>query len=331
MSPQRSIAVDVGICIHNGGENITGLLDAIMSQRMKSYFINRVIIVSSGSTDGTNKIIESFASRNSKIQLVREDRRQGKASAINRFLENSSTEIAILESGDTLPLPGCYEALLEPFRNSKVGMTGARPVPVNGHGNLMGNVVKLLWETHGQIAVKNPKLGELVAFRRLFRTIPTDTVADEAFIEYIVKSKNMELRFVPDAVVLNRGPEKLTDYIEQRRRVFIGHMQLKDRYGYQTSTMNPGLMISAVLEELSTNPLPTLFYALVAAGLETHARVSAFINYRLKHIVPYIWRTISSTSNTIPKSTVVPPFNDRQRTIHEEEEEEEGKQTSTCL
>ena len=42
----------------------------------------------------------------------------------------------------------------------------------------------------------------------------------------------------PDAVVLNKGPETVDDFLKQRRGIFAGHIYLKETLGYKVSTMS---------------------------------------------------------------------------------------------
>ena len=58
-------------------------------------------------------------------------------------------------------------------------------------------------------------MGEMVAFR----ADPVDrvselSIADEASIEDVVRSKGYELAYLPDAIVTNHGPDSLKEYFD---------------------------------------------------------------------------------------------------------------------
>ena len=54
----------------------------------------------------------------------------------------------------------------------------------------------------------DPRLGELVAFRKVLDSIPPDVAMDEAFVEALVIQRGLQVRYAPDAVVYNMGPTR---------------------------------------------------------------------------------------------------------------------------
>ena len=67
----------------------------------------------------------------------------------------------------------------------------------------MGYSSHFLWSMHHTLALHSPKLGELVAFRRVVGAIPKDTAVDEAAIEAAVKRSGYAIRYAGDAIVFN--------------------------------------------------------------------------------------------------------------------------------
>ena len=87
------ISVSIGIPAYNEEKNIGRLLTAILNQ--KTYYVNidEVVVISSGSTDRTNIIVDDFVRKDSRIVLIKQRRREGKASAINEFLKVTRNEV----------------------------------------------------------------------------------------------------------------------------------------------------------------------------------------------------------------------------------------------
>ena len=106
-----------------------------------------------------------------------------------------------------------------------------------------------MWRLHHKIALIEPKLGEMIAFRNIIKEIPQNTAVDEASIESIMREKNYKLQYVPDAVVNNKGPENIRDFLKQRRRIAAGHLYLIHKQKYKVSTHSPARIISVLLEE----------------------------------------------------------------------------------
>jgi len=181
------ISVSVGICAYNEERDIGRLLERLLNQKTDIVDIREIIVVSSGSTDRTDEIVKAFSKRDSRVKLVTQPRRMGKASAVNEFLKRASGDVCVLESADTIPAQDAVEKLCRPFLDPRVGMTGGRPIPLNDEGTFIGFVGRLLWWLHHRISVRNPKLGELIAFRRVISSIPEDVVVDECYIEAVIK------------------------------------------------------------------------------------------------------------------------------------------------
>ena len=218
----------VGIMAYNEETNIGPLLEALAQQRLKSVDIAEIIVVASGCTDRTEAIVRDYCRKDDRVKLLVQGSREGKSSAINLLLWNTSQEIVVLESADTLPRPDTIEALVSPFADPSVGMTGGRPVPTNDPTSFMGFAAHLLWQLHHRVSLRKPKMGELIAFRRYFRQIPHRSAVDEASIEPLIKGQGLRLLYVPEAVVLNKGPETVSDFFKQRQRIFAGHLYVKD-------------------------------------------------------------------------------------------------------
>jgi len=238
---------------YNEEANIGLLLDALLTQETKAVEINHIIVVSSGSTDRTNEIVNQFAENNPKVELLIEECRKGKASAINLFMRCVKDEIVVLQSADTLPEKNTIEALVSPFDDPKIGMVGGHAIPVNKLNTFFGFGINMLWELHHKICLYRPKMGELIAFRNIFRHIPNETAVDEASIEPLIVGQGLLLHYAPNAIVRNRGPETVRDYIKQRRRIFTGHIYIKDTLGYKVSTLNGFRILWIYLR--SMNPL----------------------------------------------------------------------------
>ena len=279
---------------YNEEANIARLLGSLLRQELVHARLKEIFVVASGCTDRTEAIVRDFMKDDPRIRLITQDRRKGKASAINLFLSAASGDICVLESADTVPEQGTLDKLVAPFEISSVGMTGARPVPVNSAGNFIGYTVNLMWSLHHRISLVTPKLGEFVAFRSFVREIPDDTAVDEACIEAIVTEAGHELCYVSDAVVRNKGPENIRDFIRQRRRIAAGHEHLLREQKYQVSTLNSGKILKILIQEQSWNLRDTI-WTMGAVLLEATARALGSFDFHIRKKVPFIWDVSLST------------------------------------
>ncbi len=284
----------IGIIVFNEEANIGKLLDALLSQELHHIQIKEIIVVSSACTDGTDNIVKKYESENKKIKLITEPERKGKSSAINKFIAASKSDYLIIESGDTIPAKDTVEKLILPFKEPEIGMTGGRPKPENDPRSFIGYCVNLLWNLHHEMALISPKLGEMVAFRRIFEQIPDESAVDEASIEAIMHNNGLKLKYIPDAIIHNKGPENLKDFIIQRRRIETGHLWLKQMQKYSVSSQNSGLLINLALKEIKRNP-EKIFFLIGTAIIEIWSRFLGWFDFKIKKKNPFKWDIAGST------------------------------------
>jgi biofilm PGA synthesis N-glycosyltransferase PgaC len=282
------IRCSVGITAHNEEANIGQLLEAMLAQELDKVEISEIIVVASGCTDCTEEIIHSYVKRDPRIRLFVQEKREGKTSAVNVFLQNACESICVLESGDTLPKEDSVENLVRMFEDPAVGMTGAHKVPVNVPGHIIGYLSHLRLKMEHQLCLEIPRLGEMIAFRKVFDRIPPDVAMDEAFVEALVIRRGLQVRYAPDAVVFNMGPETLGDFIKQRRRNYAGHLHLKEKYGYKVSSLDSGRVFRLAVSE-AWGAIRLLWTLFALASVEYFSRALGAYDYYIKKKRHEVW------------------------------------------
>ncbi|MDD1747194.1 MAG: glycosyltransferase [Methanomassiliicoccales archaeon] len=288
--------VSVGVCAYNEGKNIGACLESLAQQQLRGFEVIEIIAVSSGSTDDTDEVIKGFEAKDHRIRLSRQEKREGKNSAINLFMSLSKGDILVLANADNRLAPGALQALLDPFEDEEVGVTGGHPVPVNGKDSVVGFAVNMLWDMHHRVALAYPKVGELMAFRRLDQRLPTCTQSDEDIIRMELEKKGFSTVYAPQAIVHNKGPEHLRDFVKQRTRVNIGEKYMKRLFDHQVPTWDSRLLFQAYISFLKDNK-GSLTKALAAMGLEAYARVYATVYVALDKGDKAVWQQVSSTKD----------------------------------
>ena len=296
MDQTSKLTCSLGVFAYNEADNIIPLLTALCSQQLSRAEIAEIIVVSSASTDGTDELVRAFAESHRQVRLIRQARREGKSSAINLFLAEASSHILMVISGDVIPAPTTIEKLAVALADPKVGASGGRPVPVNPTKTFMGYAVHLLWRLHHRMALISPKLGEMIAFRRLMDSIPADSAVDEASIEAIVRSRGLKLRYIPDAIISNKGPTNLPDFIKQRRRIQNGHLWLKKTQDYNVVSQDGGTLLRILFEEIREYPASAP-KVLAVMALEFYCRLLGAWDFYAKGRNPFAWDIARSTKN----------------------------------
>ncbi len=292
MNQSDKIRCSVGITAHNEEANIGRLLEAMLDQQLQEVEISEIIVVASGCTDNTCDIVRDFESSQPRIKLLIQDQREGKVSAVNLFLKHAREEICVLESGDTLPGEETVENLVKMFRDPQVGMTGAHKVPVNVPDQVVGYLSHLRLTLEHSLCLEIPRLGEMIAFRKVFEQIPPDVAMDEAFVEALMIKRGLQVRYAPDAMVYNMGPETFGDFVRQRRRNYAGHLHLKRKYGYRVSSLDNTRVARLAFSEAwrAVRHTVRLLYVLVAlASIEVYSRILGSYDYYVKRDKQVVW------------------------------------------
>ncbi len=283
----------MGIMAHNEEANIGRLLARVRESRLNDVEIAEIIVVASGCTDGTEDVVRAAAVLDPRICLISQPTREGKASAMNLFIQHASSDVLVLSSADLLPGEDTLERLVAPFADPEIGMTASRPEPVNDPATFMGFAAHLLWDLHHEMNLSGFKAGELVAFRKVFERIPPHTAVDEASVEPLIRGQGYAVRYVPEAIVYNKGPDTVEDFLRQRRRIYAGHLEMQRQLGYSVSTMSGTKIAGLLLRHLDWRPKQFLWTCRVVA-MEVYGRFLGRRDFksRRSHTV---WEIASTT------------------------------------
>jgi glycosyltransferase involved in cell wall biosynthesis len=268
----------VGICAYNEGKNIGNLLSQIQNQKLESGSIKEVLVVSSGSSDETDSIVGSESKKDPRIKLIKEPERRGKSSAVNLISKNACGDIIVLSGADLHLEEDTLEKLIGPLSDQQIGMSGARPIPINDINTFAGYCSHLIWDLHHAISLKSPKCGELIAMRNKGYMIPDDMGADEAFLESRFRNDGYLLAYAHEAIVQNRGPQTIQDYIKQRRRIHAQHIGLAKKTGYRVGTGNSIEVAKAIVSKIKDDPGSIVFCS-AAITLEAISCILGMIDH----------------------------------------------------
>jgi Glycosyl transferase family 2 len=288
----------VGIMAYNEEANIADAIGAILGQELSAGHIAELIVVASGCEDRTVPIVSDIVSRDPRVRLIEQESREGKASAINLFIAAATSPVLLMVSADVLVEDGTIDALLRHFEDPRVGMVGGHPIPVNPETTFLGHAVHLQWRLHDRIARESPKLGEIVAFRNVVPSIPTDTAVDEISIQALVTQLGYRLVYEPQAIVYNRGPTTVRDFLRQRRRIHAGHLRIVEQQGYAASTMSSTRVVRALLSSGSFTRPRSLVWSIGTVGLEVAARTLG--HYDVERRRPqHVWEIAATTKEHV--------------------------------
>ncbi len=288
----------VGICAFNEADNIGRLLKSIFDQHLgRKYVLKEVIVIASGCTDETENIVRSFAKIHPKVKLVSEKKRLGKARAVNTFIAKAASNFLILQSADTLTSNTCYRFLLDKLESPNTGLAAGKVVPLDSINDFLGFANSLKWQLHHMINVRfpeRPKVGELIAFKKIFNRIPPETAVDEASIEPLIHLQGFSIAYEPRAIIYNSGPKTLREYLSTRRRIYAGHLVTKKKYAYEIITFSALKIMPVFLNYITHHP-KHIPWSIIIVFLEIVARVAGHMDIVFKKRSHTVWKVAASS------------------------------------
>ena len=290
----------VGIAAYNEEKNIGGLLSVLTGEE----YVDQIVVVSS-STDRTNEIVQEHAkSKDPRVRLVPEIDRRGKSSAANVILEHAEAggfDIIVYMGADNIPLAGSLKVLVSEFDNERVGVVGGKPEPVDKPSTFSGWTSHLQWNMHHVISeTSEPKVsGELMAFRvGVVREIPIAIINDDAYIQLMAEEKGYDIKYAPSAVVKLKGCCTTADIVRQRRRVYLGHLQVLFLTGTKLSTFKWRSYHRVLRASLPSFGPRQVCYLIGAVALQAWAYLLALTDFHLFRL-PYKWKIAETTKESI--------------------------------
>jgi poly-beta-1,6-N-acetyl-D-glucosamine synthase len=259
--------VSVILVVHNGAAFIENKLLSILAldyprERME------IMVVSDGSTDGTDALVDRFASRG--ISLLRLTR-CGKAASLNAAISRAAHEILVLTDVRQYLEPGSLASLLENLADPEVGAASGELTILKGGGHEEA-AVGLYWRYELSIRLRLSALdsifgatGAYYAIRRsLVPEMPRDTLADDMYLPLAAFLRGYRL-VVDSRARMFDYPSGLTSEFRRKIRTNAGVYQVIRAYPSLLGTGNR-MWFHFVSYKLARLLLPFALLVILAAS-----------------------------------------------------------------
>jgi cellulose synthase/poly-beta-1,6-N-acetylglucosamine synthase-like glycosyltransferase len=232
--------VTVLIPAYNEAQNIAATIQNKFEQDYPSDRLE-IIVISDSSTDDTDNIVREFVSK--KLRLIRRERREGKAAALNEGVRYASGEILVFSDANSLFARDAIRRMMENFADPEIGyVTGnlayrLRTAGVAGNGCSAyikyENAMRLLETRAGSIIGVN---GGVDAIRReLYTDVPQQLITDFVLPLHVISTKH---RVVYDERVHSFEVANTKLGSEFRMRIRVGLRALQG-IAYMRQLCNP--------------------------------------------------------------------------------------------
>lgn len=223
--------VSIVLAVHNEGQALPAKLVNLAQLEYPQDLIE-IVVVSDGSTDDTNRILESRLERN--LHAIFLETREGKASALNHALQVAKGEIIFFTDVRQMIEPPALGFLTENFADPEVGCVSGELMLPAAEGSASSNKLGLYWsyekkirewESDGNSAAG--ATGAVYAVRRqLITPLPPETLLDDVFVPMNVVRQHKRVIFEPRARAWETIYFGVDREFQRKVRTLAGNYQL---------------------------------------------------------------------------------------------------------
>lgn len=247
----------------------------------------QIIVVDSGSTDGTRDAVKAFASRG--VLLSEQPERQGKGAALAFALPSCRHEIVVVTDANAYFERDTVREIVRPFADAHVGGVTGHFALKSAGSNAVSSGSSFFREYENSLRRNESRIdscvslfGELCACRRQLFSVDTLNLTEDFESSVTIREKGFRLAYTDAARVHEVAPSSERDLFIQRKRVIIGTLQtllghramlFNPRYGLYGMLILPGHKLFPVLSPfflfgfLVCSLLLFPFFVLLAAGV----------------------------------------------------------------
>lgn len=252
----------------NEEANISAFLRSVLAQKTVNYNLDKILVISDGSTDKTVKFAKSF--RDKRIVVIDNLKRVGKSKCLNQIFSSFKSDILVLFDADVrLASRNTVSNLIRPLlENSDIDLVGGIPKPYKGK-TFMENAVNCTVRIYDNLKATHKTSyaceGRIMALSKRFAKkikIPGNMIGNDAFIYYYAKKNGFKFEHVNNAIVKYRSPNNIRDQIRQNTRFLASNYRMQKFFGHAAtseSSFPKGLYFNEALKEFLKHPVELLF------------------------------------------------------------------------
>lgn len=270
--------LSVVICIYNGADKLEARINNILTSNYPENKLS-IIVVSDGSTDSPEKVINKMALSN--VKLIHYNENKGKTYAINIGVAEVKTSLIAFADVRQTFCPNALKYLTLQFKDSKVGAA-------SGNLKILSSDNKsedpgLYWRYEKWIRQNESKIHSLLgvtgaiymARTALIPEVPHNSLLDDMFIPLCMVKKGYKIKFVEEAVAYDQSSATLKEEFYRKVRTLAGNFQLLTQLPWLLSPVKNPLFWQFLSHKVMRLFMP---YALIIALITSYFSEALVLN-----------------------------------------------------
>ncbi len=225
--------VSVVIAAKNEQANIERRLSNLLEAQYPDH-LYEIIVVSDGSDDMTNQIVESFSAGDSRVRLVAYSPSRGKPFALNRGVHEATGSIVVFADSRQIFDPRSITELVANFNDPDVGCVSGELVFLDGRDSSIQKEMGVYWHYEKMIRKLESRCGSVAgatgaiyAVRKdLYRDIPGETILDDVLTPMNIVMQGYRCVFDHSAIAHDRVSKDVKAEMTRKIRTLAGNWQL---------------------------------------------------------------------------------------------------------
>lgn len=185
-----------------------------------------IIVVSDGSTDKTDEIVQQFEGSN--VHLLRQEPRQGKTAALNMAIPKANGEIIVFSDSNSIYSKNALKELAANFADNSVGYVTGKMIYTNPDGSTIGNGCSAYMKYENLLRKIETSIGSVVGVdggidairKELFSPMRADQLPDFVLPLKIIE-QGYRVVYDPSALLNEHALNKSADEYKMRVRVSL--------------------------------------------------------------------------------------------------------------
>ena len=194
----------------------------------------KIIIISDGSTDHTNPIVQEYPG----IKHLYQEERKGKIDAVKRAMKYVETEFVVFTDANTELNVDALKKITRHFRFEIVGaVAGEKRILSRDKDIASASGEGIYWKYESKLKQWDSEFhsvvgaaGELFAIRtQLFENIPDDTLIEDFYLTLKIAQKGYKVVYEPHAYALEEPSVSAIEELKRKIRIAAGGLQAISR------------------------------------------------------------------------------------------------------
>lgn len=270
----------IGIPAYNEETNIKRLLEKLLAQKEEGFTLQKIVVVSDGSTDKTAKEVCSL--KDKRVILLDDKKRLGKSARMEQLFRLNSSDVLILMDADiAFTDQKLFAHFLKRVDLQKRGLAtvnvqSLQPITFFEHVMEAGVLVSK------SIAEKWKKGNNYLTFKGCFLaldkkfvknlSIPASIVNNDAYLYFAAKQEGYTPAYVKDCFVYYKSPSTIADHIKQSSRFQHSLFELQSYFSMNWKkeyTIPTQIMFKSILSTALKRP----FYLPLYVGINVISKL----------------------------------------------------------